>query len=267
MTTIERPPQLGTGLGLWPISQCVEWPNTAFIGLDVVPCQTDLSILAEAERSARSTSQGLAPGRGVWGADSREGDVGNGRFASFNALLTTDSSLSLPFDSGVFDMVHLRFVGLGVPEVKWGDLLEEAARVLRKGGILEIVEMAYVLPSSTPPPSQNSFASLLLADMIQPDPSLPIRFCLPWTPGLIPSTAPMFERTWTGHAPGALADAVPTWVKSALNYKGTGLAKLKGSKDPLEELCTANPQMWRSLEGLGEIAVGATVWAWSVTKS
>ena len=53
--------QLGTGLGLWPTSQSVEWPNTTFIGLDLVPCQTNLSILAEAERAARSTSRGPAP--------------------------------------------------------------------------------------------------------------------------------------------------------------------------------------------------------------
>ena len=164
-------------------------------------------------------------------------------------------------------MVHLRFVGLGVPEVKWGDLLEESARVLRKGETLEIVEMAYTPPSFTPPPLQNAFASLLLADMIQPDTSLPIRFCLPCTPGLIPSTAPIFERTWTGDAPGALADAVPTWMKSALDYKGTGLAKLRGSKDALKEICTADPQIWHSGEDYGEMAVGTTVWAWSVTKA
>ena len=196
--------------------------------------------------------------------------MGNGRFASITIPCSPLTlSLSLPFDSGVFDMVHLRFVGLGVPEVKWGDLLEEAARVL------PCVKVAFWKLSKWPTPHRhphhhhykNSFASLLLGDMIQPDPSLPIRFCLPCTPGLIPSTAPIFERTWTGDAPGALADAIPIWVKSALDYKGTGLAKLRRSRDALEELCTADPQMWQSGEDVGDNASGTTVWAWSVTKA
>ena len=46
---------------------------------------------------------------------------------------------TLPFDSGSFDLVHLRWINLGVPEPKWQELLEEAARVLKKGtGILEV---------------------------------------------------------------------------------------------------------------------------------
>ena len=40
--------------------------DATFVGLDLVPCQTDLSLLAAAERSARSTSQGLAAGQGIW---------------------------------------------------------------------------------------------------------------------------------------------------------------------------------------------------------
>ena len=163
-------------------------------------------------------------------------------------------------------MVHIRFIGLAVFEAKWGDLLEEAARVLRRGGILEIVEMSYTLPPSTPASLQNSFASLLLADVIQPDPSLPIRFCLPSTPGLVPRTKPIFERTWKEHPPGALADAVPIWVKSALDYKGTGLAKLRGSTCLLEELHSVDPNHWTSGEHLAQSDVGTTVWVWSVTK-
>lgn len=49
-----------------------------------------------------------------------------------------DSLEGLPYDSGVFDMVHIRFVGLAVPETRWAELLDEAVRVLRPGGVLEV---------------------------------------------------------------------------------------------------------------------------------
>lgn len=35
-------------------------------------------------------------------------------------------------------MVHMRFLGLGIPEQRWGDLLDEAVRVLKPGGVLEV---------------------------------------------------------------------------------------------------------------------------------
>lgn len=51
---------------MWPISQALVWPKTTFIGLDIVPCQTDLSPLVECEKRARSTSEGMAHGEGMW---------------------------------------------------------------------------------------------------------------------------------------------------------------------------------------------------------
>jgi ubiquinone/menaquinone biosynthesis C-methylase UbiE len=45
----------------------------------------------------------------------------------------------LPFESDSFDFVHLRFVGLGIPETAWEGLLDECARVLKPNtGILEV---------------------------------------------------------------------------------------------------------------------------------
>lgn len=59
--------QVGTGSGLWPISQAILWPQTRFVGLDIVPVQVDLSALAAAEQTARSTSSGPASsGEGLW---------------------------------------------------------------------------------------------------------------------------------------------------------------------------------------------------------
>jgi ubiquinone/menaquinone biosynthesis C-methylase UbiE len=45
----------------------------------------------------------------------------------------------LPFAAESFDHVHLRFVGLGIPETAWESLLDECARVLKSDtGILEV---------------------------------------------------------------------------------------------------------------------------------
>ena len=111
-------------------------------------------------------------------------------------------------------MVHMRFCGLGIPESKWYDLLEECARVLKKGGTLEIVEMAYTPPITTPPSVRNAFASLLLADMIQPGPLLPLQFNLPACEGLKATVRPTWERAFTGTS--AFSEAVMCWVRSAL---------------------------------------------------
>ena len=146
-------------------------------------------------------------------------------------------------------MVHIRFVGLGLPESKWGDLLEEATRVLRSGGTLEIVEMAYTLPSLP-------FASLLLSDLVNPNPAMPIKFYLPIV-GMLP--VPIFEQTWDV-APGALGEAVMVWVRSALDYKGTGIGQ-RGS--PVAGLAEVDKKWGR---GMHREVRSATVVAWEVTR-
>jgi hypothetical protein len=97
--------------------------------------------------------------------------VGAGQFVSQRAegwaSLNRISREMLPFETGTFDMVHLRFVELGVPEYKWGDLLEEASRVMKKGGMLEIVEVSYILPPSSPSVFKTSFETLLHGTMVQ----------------------------------------------------------------------------------------------------
>lgn len=66
-------------------------------------------------------------------------------------------------------MVHIRFIGLGVPETKWVNVLEEASRVLKPGGTLEIVEMGYKACNES----------------IEPDTTLPINFALPLIDSLV----------------------------------------------------------------------------------
>jgi hypothetical protein len=118
-------------------------------------------------------------------------------------------------------MVHLRFLSLGLPESAWPQLLDEALRVLSPGGHLEIVDMSITLPSSAPASLQRSFASMLLAEMINPDPSLPVQFALPMLDGLKSGMGrPVFE----AKGDGVCQEAVWGWVSSALEYKGTAAA-------------------------------------------
>ncbi|KAK8869768.1 hypothetical protein IAR55_000336 [Kwoniella newhampshirensis] len=148
----------------------------------------------------------------------------------------------LPFDTGVFDMVHIRFIGLGVPEARWSDLLDEATRVLKRGGKLVFVETNYVLPRSTAASQRDSFSSLLSPHFIQPLPNLPIQINLPLIDSLVSSrdlSGPRFERTWTDE-----------------NVLGAGRDAVLGGKRSCEDEGT------RPIERDGQVSV----WAWIATK-
>ncbi|WVW83046.1 hypothetical protein I302_105063 [Kwoniella bestiolae CBS 10118] len=270
-----EPPQavldIGTGVGHWPISMALQYPNTTFVGLDLVPCQIDLSLLAEAEKRARSTRSGTsAEGMGMWESVEKRVQWQRGNILN-----------ELPFDTGVFDLVHIRFVNLGIPETKWYDILEEATRVLKRGGKIEIVETSYTLPSRCPASLKNSFASMLLADTIQPLPSLAMQFNLPSIENLKANAVkPVFHQKWKKNVPGALEDAVLDWVKSAVEYKGTGLVKnqkgLEGVVGRVKaELERSGGGKWDFSTGQSRDSGGkegaeedreVNVWAWVATK-
>ena len=182
---------------------------------------------------------------------------------------------TLPFDSGVFDMVHMRFIGLGVPESRWGDLLEEAIRVLKPGGTLEIVEMSYTLPPSAPMSLRNSFNSVLLADLVRPLPILPLRFHLSSSSSLVSSTGikPIFEQDITDPT-CSLSEAVDIWVKSALDYKGTSLMRTEKTKrssmidECLRELANADADKWNVPDPQTTLTgqSGLSLWAWDIKR-
>lgn len=126
----------------------------------------------------------------------------------------------LPFGTGAFDYVHMRFIGLGIPEHAWPQLIEEACRVLKRGGKLEIVDMSYQLPLSARS-LQDSFASLLLSDYIPDDPSRAIKFALPMIDTLLPTSIhPRMQRHFEV-PPRALQDTLLGWISSALDYKSS----------------------------------------------
>ncbi|GMK57011.1 hypothetical protein CspeluHIS016_0308510 [Cutaneotrichosporon spelunceum] len=244
---------LGTGTGLWPISAALQWRRARIIGADLVPCQIDVQALAAAETRARTSMSSEAGGLGVWASVAAR--------VSFQQF---DFLEGLPYDSGVFDMVHIRFVGLGVPETHWPELLDEAVRVLRPGGALEIVEVSCEPSPSAPASVVNSFASQLLSDFVPQNPVLALQMHLPATAALSQSsTKPLFQTTWSGTgtdyfsvapfggprgpAPPAIADVAPVWVRSSLSYRGTGLCALRDSGTGLRavnELAACDPQRW-----------------------
>lgn len=114
----------------------------------------------------------------------------------------------------------MRFIGLGVPEHAWPQLLEESCRVLKRGGKIEIVDMSYQLPLSARS-LQHSFASLLLSDYIPDDPSRAIKFALPMIETLLPTSIHPRMQRHLGTPPRALQDAVLSWMSSALAYKSS----------------------------------------------
>ncbi|WOO84474.1 uncharacterized protein LOC62_06G007993 [Vanrija pseudolonga] len=206
---------LGTGTGLWPISAALQWPETNIVGADIVPVQIDLDSLVAAEVRARTSSAGTAAGAGMWASV-----ASRIKFEQYNFLD------GLPYQCNTFDMVHMRFLGLGVPETRWAELLDEAMR---------IVEMSFEAPPTAPPSVSNTFSSLLLSDYVQPNPLFALQLHLPATHGVAAgATRPVFSDTFAppsgnmfapDNAPGALADAAMTWIRSALEYKGTAFVK------------------------------------------
>lgn len=123
------------------------------------------------------------------------------------------------------------------------------------GGTLEIVDMAYIPPANSPTSIRNSFASTLLADMVQPIPALPLRFHLPL---LAPLYRPVFEQTWTDPV---LSEAVMVWVTSALGYKGTGMGRDQSGRRVVEKLKALDGKWGCGAEEVEELNE-VTVWAW-----
>lgn len=127
-------------------------------------------------------------------------------------------------------------------------------------------------PPSAPASVANSFASQLLSDFIPQNPVLALQMHLPATAALIQgSTKPLFQTSWAVTperddpegdyfgalqanviasrelAPVAIVDAAPTWIRSALSYRGTGLRALKDSGTAaraVRELAAREPGRW-----------------------
>ncbi|THH12300.1 hypothetical protein EW146_g7748 [Bondarzewia mesenterica] len=138
MHQFETPPSmvldLGCGCGFWAIEVARKYPECTVIGLDLTDDQPDLSHLHD--------MSGIG-GRVKWA---------HGNFLE-----------ALNFPDNTFDLVRIAFSALGVPEYEWQYLLEEILRVLKPGGIFELIEDDLIFPVGrlfeppTPPLSALSF--------------------------------------------------------------------------------------------------------------
>ncbi|KAG8786239.1 hypothetical protein FRC15_011810 [Serendipita sp. 397] len=111
---------LGCGNGLWVLDAAKAWPDAHFVGLDLVPIQPNLDLVARDLRT---------------------------RIRWVNANFLD----SLPFPTSYFDFVHIRRIARGVPEDKWHSLLDEVSRVLRPDGAIEIIEDDLIFPGGSTP--------------------------------------------------------------------------------------------------------------------
>ncbi|KAH9898183.1 hypothetical protein C8Q73DRAFT_390377 [Cubamyces lactineus] len=116
----DHPPKrcldIGTGLGLWVLSSAKAWPESTFVGIDMVNMQVPLQVL-EPEIAQRV------------------------EWVHTNILRN-----KLPFDDDEFDHVHMQCVALGIPENKWYSVFEEIRRVMKPGATVEILEEDAIFP-------------------------------------------------------------------------------------------------------------------------
>lgn len=118
---------LGCGSGAWVISAASLWPQTRFVGFDLVPQATNLSVFQEtpAPNSAVPLSKrfGLTQRRTAKTTPTNGSHSGSTlshrrlaervRFVHGNFLIN-----GLPFEDGEFDHVRISGVARGVPENK-----------------------------------------------------------------------------------------------------------------------------------------------------
>ncbi|KAJ7786481.1 hypothetical protein B0H16DRAFT_1490620 [Mycena metata] len=117
--TPEHSLDLGCGTGAWVIDAAKQWPDCDFVGFDLVDIQIPLKTLPAEYASIAERIRWV-----------------HGNF------LTN----KLPFEDDEFDHVHIHAIAQGVPENKWGILFEEVSRVLRPGGVVEIMEDDVIFP-------------------------------------------------------------------------------------------------------------------------
>ncbi|KAF7327676.1 Methyltransf-25 domain-containing protein [Mycena kentingensis (nom. inval.)] len=142
---------LGTGGGAWATEAARLWPEAHIVGFDLQDIQPDLleldafymRCLEDAGKSAHALPIAAELATRI--------EWLHGNFLD-----------GLPFPEGTFDFVHIAGVGLATPEDEWPFVLQEVCRVLKPGGVVEIVEEDLIFPCASPRPARNSLAPLNL---------------------------------------------------------------------------------------------------------
>ena len=104
---------VGCGTGRWAREMALQFPQANVVGIDIKEPESD------------TVAKQLA-------------DLGrlpdNYTFVQGNVLTC------LPFADGNFDYTHMRFLSLALPMASWQPLVQDMARVTRRGGWVEILE-------------------------------------------------------------------------------------------------------------------------------
>lgn len=143
MHQFDAPPSrvldLGCGCGLWILEAAQEWKDTQFVGFDIYNKQPDLQRLGNIVDVIKESGLRRISPRVHW--------------VHGNMLER------LPFEDGEFEFVRICNVALGVPEDEWPDIFQEIARILKPGGVLEIVEDDLIFPTGPGPERRSLFKS------------------------------------------------------------------------------------------------------------
>ncbi|KAF8071832.1 hypothetical protein FPV67DRAFT_1577947 [Lyophyllum atratum] len=115
---------LGCGSGYWAIEAAKEWNSSTIVGYDVRDIQPNLF------------AKGMEPHKEI--AHRVKWVHGN--------LLD-----GLQFSASHFDYVRIVNIGLGVPEDEWQFVFEEVARIMKPGGVIEVIEEDPIFPCALPP--------------------------------------------------------------------------------------------------------------------
>ncbi|TIB10544.1 hypothetical protein E3P89_02804 [Wallemia ichthyophaga] len=105
---------IGCGTGTWCLEMSQTWKHAEFWGMDLAPIQPNPAYLSQDDSLPHRVNWLIANFLDKW-----------------------------PFEDMSFDFVNMRFVALGIPEVQFYHVLDEAFRVLRRDGHLEIYERTY----------------------------------------------------------------------------------------------------------------------------
>ncbi|KAF9456760.1 hypothetical protein BDZ94DRAFT_1302338 [Collybia nuda] len=141
----EKPPavvlDLGCGTGFWAIEAAKHWLTSTIVGYDIKPMQPRLFDMEPYTNIAHRV-----------------------RWVHGNLL----DGLDLP--SAHFDFVRIVNIGLGVPEDEWQFVFEEVARVMKSGGVLEIIEEDPIFPCELPLQHTTRPKPRLLPITVNPSP-------------------------------------------------------------------------------------------------
>ncbi len=126
------------GTGIWAREMAQHFPHAQVIGFDI-----DKSLPEKA-------MEVLGPG---------------GQFPQNFRFQVADALQPFPFKDATFDFVHARLISPFVPIPRWPDVLGEMMRVLKPGGVIEVVDMQG--PPRTPSPAFMALFALSAELMAQ----------------------------------------------------------------------------------------------------